>query len=79
MTPADRDELIEATVSAHRKRSPDGGILPSPAWADLPLEDREAAYDAQRASRRLEAAFDAAGLNSTVRVVTDRIFGLSQL
>ena len=79
MAPDERDELIEATLSAHRERSREGRILPSPAWADLPPDDREAAFDAQRASRVLEAAYDGGGLNSTVRAVVERILGLGQL
>ena len=79
MTPDERDELIEAAISAHRDRSHDGRLLPSPAWADLTPEDREAAFDAARASRVLEAGLDERGLNSTVRAVVDRIFGLGQL
>jgi hypothetical protein len=79
MTPDERDELIEAAISAHRNRAHDGRLLPSPAWADLTPEDREAAFDATRASRVLEATLDERGLNSTVRAVVDRIFGLGQL
>jgi hypothetical protein len=73
------DELIEATLTAHRARSRDGRLLPSPAWADLPADDREAAFDAARASRVLEALYDEGGLNSTVRAVVDRIVGIEQL
>ena len=79
MTFEDRDDLIEAAVSAHRDRSRDGRILPSPAWADLPPGDREAAFDLQAASRRLEAAFAENGLNATVRAVVERAGGLTQL
>ena len=78
MTPAERDELVEAAVSAHRDRSRDGSIRPSPAWADLPADDREAVYGIQTAIRRVEAAIDVQGRNATVRSVERLIEGLEQ-
>jgi hypothetical protein len=80
MSPAEeRDALIEATLTAFRERDASGRILPSPAWMDLPPADREAAFDAQVAARRLEAALDDDGRNATVRVVAERIRFLEQL
>ena len=79
MTPAERDQLVEAAVTAHRDRSRDGWIRPSPAWADLPAEDREAVYGIQTAIRRIESAIDAQGRNATVRAVERLVEGLEQI
>jgi len=79
MKPEDREALIEAASTAFRERDPDGVILPSPAWLDLPPADREAAFEAQVASRMLEAAFDPEGLDATARVVLAGVMLLPQL
>lgn len=79
MTPDRRDELIEATLSAHRERTRDGALIPSPAWADLPPADREAAYETQVQARRLESTIDPFGLNATMRAVLRRVEGMEQL
>ena len=79
MTPDRRDELIEATLSAHRERTREGAFLPSPAWADLSPADREAAFDAQVQTRRLESAIDPFGFNATMRAVIQRVEGMEQL
>ena len=79
MTPDRREELVEATLSAHRERTRDGAFFPSPAWADLSPDDREAAYEAQVQARRLESALDHFGFNATMRAVIQRIQGMEQL
>jgi hypothetical protein len=71
----ERDRLVEETVSAWRPRTPDGGILPHPAWADLPQSDRERAFDETLRARFLEAALDPGGLSGTARAVLGRIAG----
>jgi len=78
MSTRDRDTLIEAAASAFRARDVSGRILPSPAWADLAPEDRDAVFDLQLASRRLERAAHPLGLSSTARVVLERIAYLGQ-
>ena len=75
MDPRDRDALIEATLTAWRPRSPDGRIHPHPAWADLPPDDREAAFDATLRARSLESLVDADGLSTTARTILRRIVG----
>jgi len=69
MTPAERDALIEAVVSAYRERDPRGGVRPSPAFYDLDDAGREAAFDAAEQQRTIEAAIDPQGRNATVKAV----------
>jgi hypothetical protein len=78
MSTRDRDALIEAAASAFRARDVFGRILPSPHWADLAPEDRDALFDLQLASRRLERAAHPDGLTSTARAVLERIAYLGQ-
>lgn len=70
---SERDELIEAAATAFRTRTPDGTILPHPAWADLDPAGRREAFEAAAQSRALEAALDPRGLSTTARAVLDRI------
>ena len=65
--------LVEKALTAHRRRAPDGAIVPSGAWADLGAEGRRAVFEAARALRALEAAIDDKGLSSTARAVLGRI------
>jgi hypothetical protein len=74
----DRDALIEATLSAHRERDDAGRPRPAPAWADLSPDDRVEAFEASRAARALEAAWDPRGRSATVRAVAERVRELSQ-
>ena len=56
MSPAEHrgtETLIEAATTAWRPRSPSGEIRAHPAWADLDVAGRLAAYEA---ARRLLAA-----------------------
>ena len=76
---SERERLIEAVVSAERRRAPDGRILPPAAFWDLSADDREAAYREQCLARSLEAAWDPRGLSSTGRIVLARIDRLAQL
>ncbi|MFO0618126.1 MAG: hypothetical protein U0414_36375 [Polyangiaceae bacterium] len=72
-TPAERDALIEAVVSAHRARDPYGEIRPSPAFFDLEAEDRVKAFDAALEARAMEQALDPAGLSTTARAILARL------
>jgi len=72
---SDRDALIEAAATAFRSRTPDGAILPHPAWADLDAAGRRDAFDAATQSRALEAALHPRGLSTTARAVMERISG----
>ncbi len=78
MSTPERDALIEAAASSFRAREVSGRILPSPDWADLQPEDRDALFDLQLASRRLERAAHRRGLSSTARAVLARIELLGQ-
>ena len=70
---SDRDALIEAAATAFRSRTPDGAILPHPAWADLDAAGRREAFAAAAQSRLLEAALDPRGLSTTARAVLGRV------
>lgn len=78
MDPRDRDALIEAALTAWRPRSPDGRVLSHPAWADLPGDDREAAFDATLQARSLESLLDPDRLSTTARTILRRIIGLAR-
>ncbi|MBX2798610.1 MAG: hypothetical protein KTR31_13095 [Myxococcales bacterium] len=69
----DRNALIEEVVSAWRSRDPHGRVQPSPAWFDLPEEDRRQAFRDTLQQRRLEAASHPQGLSSTARAVLARL------
>ena len=72
----DRRELemrIEEATSAWRPRTPDGTILPHPAWADLDPASRERAFEETLVARRIEGALDSRGRTTTVRAVLARL------
>jgi hypothetical protein len=73
MTDEPKELLIEEAVSAFRERDSWGRILPSPAWFDLPPEDREALFERQLTSRIFERAIDPSGRSTTVRAILVRI------
>ncbi len=70
-----KELLVEQAASAYRERNAQGRILPSPAWWDLPAEDREILYARQMESRIVERSLDHAGLSATVRAVMGRLRG----
>jgi hypothetical protein len=74
-TPAEREALIEAVLTAHRPRDPHGEIRPSAAFHDLDADGRAAAFDAALEARAMEAALDPDGLSTTARAVLARIRG----
>jgi hypothetical protein len=73
MATPDEEVLIEAAAGAWRERDPRGGLRFHPAWWDLDEAGRQAAFEAARQSRALEAALDPAGLSSTARAVMARV------
>jgi len=73
MKSRERESLVEETVTAWRPRTPDGRILMHPAWADLPEDDRELAFDETLLARTLESLLDRRGLSTTARAVLARI------
>jgi len=70
-----KELLIEQATSAYRERSVQGRIMPSPAWWDLPPEDRDLVYSRQLESRVVERSLDPEGLSATVRAVMGRLRG----
>ena len=79
MDARDAERLIEEALTAWRPRSPDGRILPHPAWSDLPAGDRARLFDEAMRMRALERALDAEGISATGRAVLARIgFGGSR-
>ena len=73
MTDDPKEILIEEAVSAYRERTASGRILPSPAWRDLPADERETLFQTQLQSRILERSTSADGRSTTVRSVLRRI------
>ena len=71
----DAGNLLEQAVTAWRPRTPEGAILPHPAWADLLPNDRMLLFDETVHSRAMEAALDPQGLSTTGRSVLARITG----
>ena len=65
--------LLEQVTSAHRPVAADGSIRFSPAWHDLPVEERVTAFEQTRALRAMEAALDPRGLSTTAKAVLARI------
>ena len=68
-----KPRLIEEAVSAYRERNYWGRILPSPAWLDLMVEDRDELFARQLESRLIERALNPAGLSTTVQSVLARL------
>lgn len=71
----DRELLIEAAVTAHRRADPSGELPFHPAFHDLDAAGREALFAATAWQRRLEAALARDGLTSTARAVLRRVRG----
>jgi hypothetical protein len=69
MTPAEREQLIESVVSAHREPDPRGGVRPSPAFYDLDDAARAEAFELAAMQRAIESALDAQGQNATIKAV----------
>lgn len=67
------EALLEEAVTAWRPRAADGRIRAHPAWADLPEEDRERAFDETLRARVLESLLDPRGISTTARAVLARI------
>ena len=72
-TPDDREALISAATTAHRKLDAEGRFILDSAWLDLDEQGRREAFDATSRQRVVEAAGDPEGLSSTARAVLARI------
>lgn len=71
MTP-DEEILFEEAMSAHREIHR-GRIRPSPAWFDLPIQERERLFHETENLRALEAAMSPDGMDTTARRVLDML------
>jgi hypothetical protein len=67
MTPEEA-VLFEEALSAHRAVHR-GRVRPSPAWFDIPQEERERLFRETEQLRAVEAALDPDGLDTTARSV----------
>lgn len=67
------DDLLEEALGAWRPVDRDGAPRMHPAWADLPVAERERLFDELEALRTLEAALDPGGLSATGHAVLRRI------
>lgn len=73
MTGRERDVLIEASLSTHRERDPEGRLVPPPAWWDLAPEDLDELFRRQVLAREVERAVNARGWSGTVAAVMARL------
>ena len=73
MNERDRATLLEAAITPHRERDPEGRIVPSLAWSDLSPADRDLLFRLQLASRVLEEAASPAGRSGTAEAVMNAI------
>ncbi len=71
--PRAREVLVEQAAGAWRPVRADGSVGASPAWADLDDAGREAAFEAARQARAMEAALDGRGWSTTVQAVVARV------
>lgn len=72
---ADREDLVEQALSAHRPPASDGTVRFHPAFFDLDAAGREDLFAASLQQRALEAIAAADGLTATARAVLARIRG----
>ncbi len=66
---AEREQLIEQALSAHRARDPRASVVESSAFYDLDARGRRDVFEQVLTLRRLEAALDPEGMSTTVRAV----------
>lgn len=70
---ATQELLIEATLSAHRHRDPDGLPVAPAEWWDLSPEACDEAFRRQLRARVFESAIHERGWSSTVVAVMERL------
>jgi hypothetical protein len=75
MNERERDDLIEASVTAYRERDVDGHPMPPAEWWDLPPEALDELYRRQLLARAIDRAMDPAGQSATVKAVLARVGG----
>ena len=69
----DQAPLLEATLSAHRERDPNGLPLAPPQWWDLSAEACALAAIRQTEARFVDRALDDRGWSTTVKAVLARL------
>ena len=67
------EQLVEATLSAHRPNDARGQLRFHPAWHDLDDEGRREAFVELTRQRQLEAASDPENLSASAREILRRI------
>jgi hypothetical protein len=75
MNDREQDALVEAAVTAYRRRDPEGRLVPPAEWWDLAPEALEELYRRLLLTRELERLIDPQGWSGTVRAVMERIGG----
>lgn len=70
---AAQELLIEATLSAHRHRDPDGLPVAPAEWWDLSPEACESVFRRQLRARAIERAVHERGWSSTIVAVMARL------
>ena len=73
MSERENDALIEASVSAHRMRDPDGRVLAPAEWWDLSPDSLDDLYRRQLLARELERLIDPLRQSATVKAVLARL------
>ena len=73
MSDREQDALVEAAVSAHRERDPEGRLQPPAEWWDLPAGALDELFVQQVAAREVERVMDRDGRSTTVEAVIRRI------
>lgn len=69
----ERELLVEAAISAHRRADPSGELKFHPSFHDLDATGREVLFTETLRQRELERALARDGLSATARVVLRRI------
>lgn len=67
MTPEEK-ALFEEALGAHREIHR-GRVRPSPAWFDLPVQEREHLFRETQQLRDMESSLDPDGMDTTARRV----------
>jgi hypothetical protein len=69
------DELVEASVTAHRERDLEGRLTPLAEWWDLAPAALDDLFQRQLLTREIERVLDPQGRSATVKAVLARIGG----
>ena len=75
MIEPEMDELVEASVTAHRERDLEGRLKPPAEWWDLAPDALDDLFQRQLLTREIERVLDPQGQSATVKAVLARIGG----